>query len=98
PLHYTPPLHDALPILTSRFTTPRTRAHRSGTPSGPGRPAQGVEHVHHVHIHPGHHRLETERPLADRRRPGGGHLLVVRPDPAQRDRKSTRLNSSHVKI
>src|SRR5690606_41427613 len=86
------PLHDALPI----YALPRAgqpRLHRPALPArrGAGAPGPGAGH----RVRPGR---PTATPLPGRARPG----WRLRPPPVpvlgRLDRKSTRLNSSHVKI
>src|SRR5690606_41769036 len=86
---YTRSLHDALPISAARRVLPSARSHRSEVQDdGP--------HPPHTPRSP-RPTSTTRRARRDRGRHGGsapvGQRLLQ-----QLDRKSTRLNSSHVKI
>src|SRR3989442_471658 len=64
-------------------------ADRRALRSGDIDPGMRFGGISRPHLPPGHEPLDVQRPMAGDRRPG----LVARPD-----RKSTRLNSSHVRI
>src|SRR5690606_40300853 len=91
----TRPLHDALPIshkLSSRVGTSTPRPARLSIASilRPGKFSRGLPHATP--------RISTG-PLRLRGPPSAGAPGPVSlPQSARRDRKSTRLNSSHVKI
>src|SRR5690606_41298806 len=90
---YTRNLHDALPIYCGNVPWSRSRAHahglrptRPGPDGGPGAgvdPGEAAGRSDHLFLRRG------QRRSAARRRPDA--------QAAPEDRKSTRLNSSHVK-
>src|SRR5205814_5467409 len=89
---YTLSLHDALPIsggASSGAARVRTRA-PAGAPCTGTRPAAGAGGVIGLSG-------PAPRPLRGRLR-GGGATVTPRLCPECRDRKSTRLNSSHLGI
>src|SRR5690606_42158598 len=81
---FTLSLHDALPIyrLVERYRLRGRLAHHDGA-------RREAVPVHHV---------ERRQRVADRAEIGADDKQRHEARPLQRDRKSTRLNSSHVKI
>src|SRR5690606_41433135 len=89
---YTLSLHDALPIYCGLRRWKGREAMGTSPASSAGCPRAGATAVPSA---PGIHVLNTSRqPCSELRR--GNHLGRIRL--ARPDRKSTRLNSSHVKI
>src|SRR5690606_42093403 len=86
----TPYLHDALPIyergaeLRVRIAQTDVSCQRQREPAAGGRPV--------------HRRDHREREVTNLLDPAGGDFLELEELADAQDRKSTRLNSSHVKI
>src|SRR5690606_41677490 len=91
PTTYTPPLHAALPIFDLRGFDPLAPETGPGPTLGKALRRLGVDH-HHL---PGD--VEDQADLY-RTMLAGRRVLIVLDNAGGGDRKSTRLNSSHVKI
>src|SRR5690606_39978775 len=82
PYIYTLSLHDALPICGATLSPVTSHTKKKAVPTK-------AKEATHVQEDP-----PRSSPADSRRHPGAGRQLL----PADPDRKSTRLNSSHVKI
>src|SRR5690606_41311547 len=96
--HSTLSLHDALPIYQKGIDAPSEQTLPAALPLGG--PAQGClaerlfSHLHHLNLGLAHHLPEAEdAPIYN-----GSNCAEEHQHHGERDRKSTRLNSSHVKI